>query len=112
MEALPSIVCPVTKRVPFDVKEVVAVIAPLVILPPVKEEIDPVTALRIVLNVFEDVELVNVAFVAVRDVNNAVAALNTVVKKLVDVAFVTTKDDAVVVASEVCPVNVLSPANV
>ena len=73
--ALPSVVCPVTFNVPFEVNEDVAVM-----LPPVKELMVEVTALNVDANRF-----VEVAFVDVRLVMLAVTMLAKVDQKFVAV---------------------------
>lgn len=96
-DAVVKVVCPVTLRVPLDIKEEVAVTDPKVALPPVRDEITPVTALRtdekkLVLVLLEATRLVTVALVVVelpttKLVTVAVTALSTAEKKLVEVAF-------------------------
>ena len=71
-----------TESVPLEVSEDVAVRLPPVIVPPVKEVINPVTALREVVKKLEDVALVSVAFVAVKLVITEVTALKSVAKRL------------------------------
>ena len=88
VDAFPSVLCPVTERVPLDVNDEVAVIDPIVAVPPKSDEIPPVTALKVVAKRLEDVALVKVALVAVRVVMIAVARLARVAKKLEDVALV------------------------
>ena len=88
MEAFPSVLCPTTVRVPLEVKDEVAVRDPIVAVPPRREEIPAVTALKVVAKRLVEVALVKVALEAVRVVMIAVAALRRVAKKLEDVALV------------------------
>ena len=88
VEAFPSVVCPVTERVPLDVSDEVAVIDPIVAVPPRSDEIPAVTALKVVAKRLVEEALVSVASVAVRLVKTAVTAFRRVAKKLEDVAFV------------------------
>ena len=58
VEAFPRVLCPVTERVPLEVSDEVAVTVPPVILLPVREEIAPVTAERILVKKLVEVALV------------------------------------------------------
>ena len=78
VEAFPSVDCPVTERVPFEVKDEVAVILPNDALPPVNEEIVAVTALRSVVKKFVDVALVVVRLVMVVVANVVVPTIRNV----------------------------------
>lgn len=59
VEARPSVLCPVTLRVPLDVSEEVAVILPIVAVPPRRDEIVPVTVLKSEVKRLVVVALVN-----------------------------------------------------
>ena len=82
---------PATERVPFEIREEVAVTTPPVRLEPVSVDTTVATAERRLVKKFVDVACVVVSVVIVAD------AVTSVV--------------AVVVASDVTPVNVLSPPN-
>lgn len=60
-EAFPNVLCPETESVPLLVKEEVAVMVPSVALPPVREEMSAVTEVSSVVK-----KLLEVAFVVVR----------------------------------------------
>ena len=77
-----------TERVPLEVRDDVAVILPIVAVPPRSVEIPEVTALKVVAKRLEEVALVKVALVAVSVVKIAVAALRRVAKRLEEVALV------------------------
>ena len=66
VEAFPSVVCPVTFNVPFETRDDVAVIVPLVTDPEVSEEIKDVAAERSVAKKLELVAFVVTSLVTVR----------------------------------------------
>ena len=103
VEALPSVVCPVTARVPFEVRDEVAVIEPPVSVLEVrlralrtlaKRLVDvafartPFVAERLVANALVEVALVVVLFVAVKLLPNKLVNEPFVLKRFVLVAFV------------------------
>ena len=70
---------PTTVRVPLEVREDVAVIDPKVAVPPVKEEIMPVTALNSVAKRLDEVALVLVRLVMLPVVEKRLVTVPTVV---------------------------------
>ena len=63
----------------------------MVAVPPVKDEIAPVTAFKVVAKRLVEVAFVKVAFVAVKVEMTAVTALKSVAKRLDEVALVLTR---------------------
>ena len=70
--------CPVTARVPLDVRDEVAVTDPIVALPPVREEMVAVTAFKSVAKKLELVALVLVRLVTVPVVEKRLVEVNPV----------------------------------
>ena len=79
-EAVVSVVCPPTVSVPLDVKDEVAVIVPIVAVPPVRDEMNPVTVLNSVAKRLEEVALVLDKLVIVPVVEKSVLIVPTVVE--------------------------------
>ena len=74
--------CPVTLKVPLEVKEEVAVTDPIVALPPVREEMVAVTAFKSVAKKLELVALVLVRLVTVPVVEKRLVEVNPVAEAL------------------------------
>ena len=82
VEALESVVCPVTERVPFEDRDEVAVIDPIVADPPVSEEIVAVTAFKSVAKKLELVALVLFKLVIAPCVEKRLVTVPTVVEEV------------------------------